>query len=175
MRNRLIRIALSLFVLSIFSASYLVSPANAGKISSESSRNISELRKLLRQYGYDDDVTEADIKEQFAGEESNVQAFAAPNGCSTPKSLKGAASKWNELFKPACNKHDICYGPKSKKSRKSCDKTFRSNMNSICRKKYGSTSNPHSKTGDCIGTASIYYFFVRVGGKSHYKGKGSNV
>ncbi|AZU01101.1 phospholipase A2 [Brevibacterium linens] len=110
------------------------------------------------------DISEEALISEF--ENSGLTAQAAPNGCSTPKALKKAASKWNKLFKPACDKHDRCYSKDSKKDRIRCDTDFRANMKGICKKK-------KSGKASCYTVAVIYFEAVRAGGKSHYKGKGS--
>lgn len=165
-------------ILMVMLTASLLVVSQAGAAQAETSdneykENISQIQAELRRQGYQGDTSEAALREAYEGT-GGMSARAKPNGCSTPTFTHIITKKYNKLFKPACNKHDVCYSSKSKTSRKSCDKKFLTNMRNICFKKYGKPSNPRiGKSGDCTGTAGIYYNSVRAFGKSHYKGKGS--
>lgn len=96
----------------------------------------------------------------------SVAAAARPNGCTKSPDRIFLAN-----FKPACDKHDICYSSGSRTSRKNCDLAFRSNLVAQCKKAYGGTAG--AVASGCAGQAGIYYSFVRSNGKSYYKGKGN--
>ncbi|XP_061181146.1 uncharacterized protein LOC133189763 [Saccostrea echinata] len=86
------------------------------------------------------------------------------NGCSIPGNLPFF---YKRTFKPACNMHDQCYKCGSYRlyriSRAGCDKRFHKNMLKICRRRgWWSRSR-------CSRFARIYYWAVRIGGKSRYK------
>ena len=67
--------------------------------------------------------------------------------------IKLSTSK--ELFTSACNSHDVCYD--CLKGKSYCDKKFRENMNTLCRKKYTSGSATYKK---CIHDADIFYYKI---------------
>ena len=134
---------------------------------------VARLQDELISRGYEGDISEDALRRIYENSFEKNMRFASANGCSTPQLTKVLTKKYDRLFKHVCDAHDRCYSPSSSVSRKSCDERFRKGMTSVCRKEYGNTTNPRSKTGDCIGTASIYYHFVRAFGKSHYKGKGN--
>jgi len=56
------------------------------------------------------------------------------NGCSIPW---GIEFPYKDFFKPACNRHDICYscGARYEWERKSCDNGFKKNMIYLCHMK----------------------------------------
>ncbi|AZL10197.1 phospholipase A2 [Brevibacterium aurantiacum] len=143
-----------------------VSAAESDDIDREAVSRLHEALVELKASGEDveGDISEDALIKELSSTEISVQA--APNGCSTPKALKKAAKKWNNLFKPACNSHDRCYGKNSKKNRNICDAEFRSAMQKICKKQ-------KSGKATCYTVAVVYFEGVRAGGKKHYKGKGN--
>lgn len=62
-------------------------------------------------------------------------------------------------FKPACKRHDKCYGTYDGPSKKTCDKRFRKHMKRIC-----SRDRDVVDLSVCNGRAESYYQAVRVGG-----------
>lgn len=100
------------------------------------------------------------------GEEAGgvFAAMKAPNGCTM------SPDRWGSVnFKPACDKHDICYANKKKISRLSCDKAFRTNLKAICK----ASLNDKRAITRCKGIADVYYGFVRAAGWAFYKGNGA--
>ncbi|GAA0966884.1 hypothetical protein [Frigoribacterium faeni] len=72
------------------------------------------------------------------GTSSQASAAVVPNGCTL------SPDRWgNANFRPACDKHDICYG--SKMNRKDCDLQFRTNLMNICIATY----KPGFKRNNC--------------------------
>ena len=122
------------------------------------------LQKALREQGYEGDVTEEALRRE--SETAGIDS-AKVNGCSTPKVTKRLTKKWDRVFRPACNKHDVCYSKNSRTPRKTCDWRFREDMYKICKGR--------SQDGnECRRAASTYYYAVRAFGKKYYKGKGSS-
>ncbi|QWF84933.1 phospholipase A2 [Amycolatopsis sp. CA-230715] len=72
-------------------------------------------------------------------------------------------------FRPACDKHDKCYGKSSHTSRKNCDRALLGNLRKACAKAYSSW-NPLRY--NCFDVSNVYYVGVRNFGRSHYQGKG---
>merc|ERR1711931_326758 len=63
------------------------------------------------------------------------------NGCSVPgigNKLSDNLKKYHAIFKPVCNRHDICYscGEFNRWNQQACDKAFLKNMHSICHLRY---------------------------------------
>ncbi|XP_033762309.1 uncharacterized protein LOC117343874 [Pecten maximus] len=91
------------------------------------------------------------------------------NGCSVPKGIKIA---FKGRFKPACNKHDICYRCMTVFgiSRLQCDRRFKKNMKRICKTLKGKNFiDKFLKRESCKKHADIYYTAVRAGGASAIK------
>jgi len=81
-----------------------------------------------------------------------------------PKSSDYCGSGWNSRFVPEyfpseCRAHDFCYGNQSM-SRLGCDNKFRDDMLRTCASRGSSPV--------CVGTAFIYYKFVRGFGEEPY-------
>ena len=159
----------------VLTAALTGAPASAAEPDTVDRDAISELSaalQTLKDEGVevDGDISEDALIEDYYGSDSLgpivLQPYAKPNGCSTPKQLKKAAAKWNKIFKPACDKHDLCYGKNSKTNRNVCDARFRENMKSICNKR-------KKEVFVCKTVAVVYFEAVRIGGKKHYKGKGN--
>lgn len=111
------------------------------------------------------DISEEALTKEIVNKNTGFKVQCG-DGCSTPKASKALTKKYDNLFLPACNKHDICYGPSSKTNRKDCDNQFGKDMNKICMKQaVGNQSQ-------CLQMSTIYKAAVRVGRKSSYKGKG---
>jgi len=62
---------------------------------------------------------------QWARDKVNKCALTRENGCT------GSVPGYGELFKPACNLHDACWGQRGC-NRVNCDKAFLGNMLGIC-------------------------------------------
>ncbi|XP_067674375.1 uncharacterized protein [Haliotis asinina] len=80
------------------------------------------------------------------------------NGCSVQV-------KWipfKNTFRPACNKHDVCYSCAAAYgiSRATCDARFLRSMQDICRKKWWLPK--------CRTAASVYHLGVRLGGRRFF-------
>lgn len=99
-----------------------------------------------------EDVNRA-MRDQFLN--SRFPYYEPPNGCSTPG---GISVGWgnNELFRAACNNHDICYSTPGK-SQSYCDKKFLSDMFEICGDRW-----------QCKARARDYHSGVVLGGKDAY-------
>ncbi|XP_033762463.1 uncharacterized protein LOC117343981 [Pecten maximus] len=94
------------------------------------------------------------------------------DGCSVPKGIK---IEFKGRFKPACNKHDICYSCMKTfgLSRLQCDQRFKKNMKGICNTLGGKNFlDKFLKRESCKTHADIYYVAVRVGGASATKNRG---
>ncbi|XP_060066931.1 conodipine-P3-like [Ylistrum balloti] len=92
----------------------------------------------------------------------NVNPYS--NGCSVPKGVK---IEFKGRFKPACNKHDICYRcfRRFGLSRLQCDRRFKKNMKKICGTlKAKNAIAKFFKRESCKKHADIYFAAVRVGG-----------
>lgn len=94
--------------------------------------------------------------------------MAAPDGCTRVPDGYGAAN-----FKPACDKHDKCYG--SSTDRITCDKKLRSNLKSACKAAYPNLTLPTvaEDYNKYMAMSNIYYEGVRKFGKKHYAGSGN--
>lgn len=94
--------------------------------------------------------------------------MAAPDGCTNVPDGYGAAN-----FKPACDKHDKCYG--SSADRITCDKKLRSNLKAACKAAYPNLILPGvaEEYNKCMAMSNIYYEGVRKFGKKHYAGSGN--
>ncbi|MFB9775032.1 hypothetical protein [Brevibacterium otitidis] len=174
-RVTLSTIALAISLAAVLAFSLAIATPSAGHSATHNEVDqeaLTDLQNALKDAGYQGDISEARLRQAYEEGENSAILHSKPNGCSTPKLSKVLTGKYDRIFKPACDTHDRCYSASSKTSRKSCDSTFRHNMNRICHKKYGKSTAPGTRSRDCIGTASIYYHFVRAFGKSHYKGKG---
>ena len=72
----------------------------------------------------------------------------------------------NLWFKPACDKHDDCYGCDGYaegKSKSQCDGEFYRDMRRICRKQQ------RHEISTCLRFAFYYYAGVRIGGGGHFR------
>ena len=85
------------------------------------------------------------------------------NGCSTPLSN----TPFKSDFTPACNQHDICYST-CLSNRRSCDATFRKNMQQACDQKYYN-SRTQQMYENCMIWSTNYYTGVRVAGNSYFE------
>ncbi|WP_344249360.1 phospholipase A2 [Brevibacterium sanguinis] len=170
-----LRLVVASLIAVVLTAALTGAPASAAEPDTVDRDAISELSAALQTLkdegvDVDGDISEDALIEDYYGSDSLgpivLQPYAKPNGCSTPKQLKKAAEKWNKIFKPACDKHDLCYGKNSKTNRNVCDARFRENMKSICNKR-------KKEVFVCKTVAVVYFEAVRIGGKKHYKGKGN--
>lgn len=147
-----------------------VTPSSAVETEKVDQEAVDELHQALEELQkIDPDAVEGDISEEAIIDEyysQKIVTFGKPNGCSTPKSVKKAAKKWNKVFKSVCNNHDKCYSKNSKKDRKTCDKNFLSAMNNVC--------GFRKDVKTCKAIAKVYYAGVRAGGWRTYEGKGKN-
>lgn len=106
-------------------------------------------------------------------------ALSQANGCGPKKAVFGIDNETMKkipllldgTFEAACNSHDVCYS--CKKGKSNCDKKFKSNMLTICNKKYPKSSHPVKYAG-CATQATIFYGAVSVGGKNAYNAKPVN-
>ncbi|XP_041372899.1 uncharacterized protein LOC121386167 [Gigantopelta aegis] len=80
------------------------------------------------------------------------------NGCSIPCKVH---LFYKKQFTGACNRHDVCYncGKARNRNRKTCDRSFLSNMRSTC----------SWWKATCWSAAYVYYLAVRAGGSKRYK------
>ncbi|XP_048258488.1 conodipine-P3-like [Haliotis rufescens] len=79
------------------------------------------------------------------------------NGCSVPY-------KWipfKNTFRPACNRHDVCYSCAAAYgiSKATCDRRFLRSMRQICSR---------SRLRNCRSTSFVYHFGVAVFGRRHF-------
>ncbi|KAL4238249.1 hypothetical protein ACF0H5_002962 [Mactra antiquata] len=90
----------------------------------------------------------------------DVQPYV--NGCSIPANLPYF---YKDVFRPDCNKHDVCYGCGEKFgiSRRECDKRLYARIIERCR-----TDRSVRYEGWCNAVTTDYYLGVRLGGKRHY-------
>ena len=79
------------------------------------------------------------------------------DGCSTPA---GVNILYSEVFKAACNEHDICYHTNVSKT--TCDNYFHSNMNQICDSYYTGFLN-RAQEAACKAAADAFFMAVNVG------------
>ncbi|CAH3129716.1 unnamed protein product [Porites lobata] len=88
--------------------------------------------------------------------------YVKTNGCSIPGNLPFF---YKRTFKPACDKHDVCYycGRHYRWKRDQCDEAFKDDMKKVC----GRFRGP--KNWACKGFADVYYGAVRVGGALFFK------
>ena len=103
-------------VLCIFSLTLAVSltPSSAAEKDSVDRKAVKQLHETLERAKASGIAVHGDISEEALIDNYNngsVFAQAAPNGCSTPKSLdKTAAKRWNKIFKNIVRQtHDKCY------------------------------------------------------------------
>ncbi|XP_057314251.1 uncharacterized protein LOC130655502 [Hydractinia symbiolongicarpus] len=90
------------------------------------------------------------------------------NGCGSD-ATKNVPAPYKSVFKPACNKHDVCYncGKLRGWTQKECDERFRKDMLKICSCKYDKWYQAAGKT-QCQGYAYTYYGIVRAAGSNFY-------
>lgn len=85
---------------------------------------------------------------------SAYPSWYQPNGCTAP----GFLSTWNNKFRSACNRHDVCYDWElnwaGEWGRATCDGRFLANMNATC----------SGWDVACRGAAAGYYTAVRTFG-----------
>ncbi|MCF2710151.1 hypothetical protein I6E37_00215 [Schaalia hyovaginalis] len=113
--------------------------------------------------GYLDGLRETqELNQEF---DPNAKA-ASGDGCTWSPDRWGAAN-----FRPACDRHDACYGPNSLSSRKVCDDQFYVQLQNVCIATYRDQA---VQKNACLGVALAYYQAVRQFGASHYQGKGQN-
>ncbi|KAK6165428.1 hypothetical protein SNE40_022356 [Patella caerulea] len=81
------------------------------------------------------------------------------NGCSDPFNMA-----FKRRFKPACDKHDVCYSCGSGRgvSRARCDQIFYNNMTQYC------SGQRRSQRQACYANAHTYYFGVSAFGRRRY-------
>lgn len=84
------------------------------------------------------------------------------NGCTgVPDSGPGGQN-----FRPACDRHDDCYGRNSKTDRLTCDLRLRTGLQDACR------AFPVF-LAECLAQSEVYYAGVRELGRGHYEGSGN--
>ncbi|MDO4665240.1 MAG: phospholipase A2 [Actinomycetaceae bacterium] len=100
-----------------------------------------------------------------------AEQHAKEVGVSRGDGCTWSPDRWGKAnFRPACDRHDKCYGHTSTVSRLQCDNNFHSDLRKICSAAY---SKSKVKKSACNGVAAAYYTGVRKFGRSHYQGKGS--
>jgi hypothetical protein len=86
------------------------------------------------------------------------------DGCSVPKGVK---TMYKEVFKAACNEHDICYHSDASKS--TCDADLYGNMNQICDSYYTGLPN-RVQEEKCKAASEVFYEAVKKGGQGGFNG-----
>ena len=93
-------------------------------------------------------------------------SVAATDYCTFSPDGYGKAS-----FKRACAAHDRCYSSSSWLDRVTCDRAFKTRMNSACNSAYDAWWETVARK-ECNGVAWVYYQAVRNGAQWAYNGHG---
>ena len=139
-----------------FVATFCLSMYGVERVMAQSQNEISKLQAKVREK----DESPKDVDGAMSGKFSKTSFpyYEPPDGCSTPFP-GGIAWGWgnNELFKRACDNHDICYTTPGN-PKPYCDEKFLSDMLRIC------------ETGSylCNSWARDYYTGVVAGAQSAY-------
>eukprot|EP00795_Rhopilema_esculentum_P017501 gene17501-9120_t len=106
---------------------------------------------------------------------ADAECMTNVNGCSVPFRGKFPYSRY---FKPACNRHDVCYrcGSHYGWSRFDCDKGFLNDMLDICSKESAAQALSSASLQEALGfldtcrvAAQSYYSGVRLLGGLFYR------
>ena len=93
------------------------------------------------------------------------------NGCGSedfhvPDTWPTAGKGRRANFRPACNKHDVCYGT-CKKDKDDCDKAFCRDLDKACKRTWPDAADGNRRAG-CENRASLYCAGVALGADSAY-------
>lgn len=80
------------------------------------------------------------------------------DGCSNPLT-DGLSTLYKQLFRPACEQHDLCYHNPLGITKATCDNDFRRNMTWLCRDYYKGTRN-QAQLSLCLTAVGTWYSTV---------------
>ena len=138
--------------------SYQVNNRQAGVFTASSSTpaqdDLSKLQSEVFKRGKSPEDVNRAMSDKFPN--SSFPYYEPANGCSTPKGISWGWGN-NDLFKSACDNHDICYTtPGNPKGY--CDKKMLSEMFKIC----------ENGSSLCKSWAQDYYSAVNLGAQGAY-------